>query len=421
MLKKYGYRLGLFFAVLFSVSEAMVYDNRWLPLIKKPFLRKSEAKWQYMLQPFFMKGMTAFEDGQEETDTPLGDEMGLFELNGKYDQSHFDYALVKSKKYDQSMLRSDLRLQSKLRWDLRGLIEAQGLGFTFYTPFNQYCGFGGDFFFIREVSVLESQRNKEVLGNLSAGDEHELLLANHAMHQAVDARSFSALNVGLSDFDLYLRAGITADYRYKMRRIDTGINVGVLCPAANRINPSNPASVSAGGDGHWGMYVSVDGDFEFKEDLRLGLLLRFSKRFAKTRMGRMIFAEEPVNFGILQGPLHVSPGLTTVFTPYIEFGGLREGLGARVQYTLIHHAHDEFDQLHGRKKVLPNICVMEARTQWDMELVTASILYDFSKDKVERSMAPTVSLAWDVPVRWLLAKRVGKTHGISLTIESYIW
>ena len=50
---------------------------------------------------------------------------------------------------------------------------------------------------------------------------------------------------------------------------------------------------------------------------------------------------EPSLYGAVKGSLQVDPGWTFVFNPYVTFEGLREGFGAKAQYTLISHLRDQ--------------------------------------------------------------------------------
>ena len=56
----------------------------------------------------------------------------------------------------------------------------------------------------------------------------------------------------------------------------------MIIPTGVKRNIDKPASVPFGGNGYWGAYISGDAEFEVKEDWKIGLLLRMSKRFSQT-------------------------------------------------------------------------------------------------------------------------------------------
>ena len=64
---------------------------------------------------------------------------------------------------------------------------------------------------------------------------------------------------------------------------------------------------------------------------------------------------------------------------------------------------------------------MDRRSEWASEYVNVGALYDFAKDSKERNFKPIITFAVDIPVQFLITKRVAKTFGISLTVESTLW
>ncbi|GAI85308.1 unnamed protein product, partial [marine sediment metagenome] len=86
---------------------------------------------------------------------------------------------------------------------------------------------------------------------------------------SLDAQATDRASVG--DVDLYFRVGNAWDYTLKFKRVDAGLRVGVLLPAATRRNLNSPASVPFGGKSHYGVYVAGDVELELKDDIKVGL------------------------------------------------------------------------------------------------------------------------------------------------------
>ncbi len=418
----------LFFMLGYAVSlQAMHYENRYLPLLQKLLVKKPEASGQLMINPFIWTGEQSFwEDfGSEEPGGFSAEgEIPLFNINGMYNQLTLNNALLYSGQVCQNSFRSDfINTINSLNWAMDGIIRGQGIGLTFYQPWNRYISWGFNFFFARLTSALQFKPNRVDFNNFSPGDFIEIEATNNGLQDCLclSAREYSV--TGMSDFELYMRLGVVEDYNYRMRHFDLGANFGVIMPSAQQVNYFNPAAIPLGGNGHWGFFASVDGQFELKENLGVGLLLRLNKFFSRSCNRRMVQLTEPNNYGVIFGPSKVEPGVSVIFSPYAQLLRLRSGFGLQAQYTLVYHQEDNWKDL---RKLAPgqppaNIELMEKRSQWASEYVNVGVMYDFSKDSKERFFKPIVTFVVDVPVQFLVAKRVAKTFGISLTVESTLW
>lgn len=405
--------------------KAMVYDNQYLPELQKLLVKKSGAYGQLMIQPFVWVGDQSFfeEFGQEEPGGFANDgDIPLFNINGIYNQVVLNNALLSTGQVGQSTFRSDLiGANSTLKWAMDGIIRAQGLCLTFYQPCMRYLSWGFNFFMARLTSGLNLVPNRIDFGAYSPGDFTDLYDENNTIQDILGLQAREYNTVGISDIEAYFRVGVVEDYKYKMRHFDVGFNFGVLIPSAQAVNYFNPAAIPLGGNGHWGIFASIDGQFELKENLGLGLLLRLNKRFARKTNRRMVKFTEPDNYGVLCGPAKVDPGVTLIFSPYGQLLRLRSGFGIQAQYTLVYHQADTWWDYRSFGQSPANLELMNKRSQWANEYVNVAALYDFTKDSKERTFKPIITFAVDIPVQFLITKRVAKTFGISLTVESTLW
>ena len=403
---------------------AMVYDNRWLPELGwRPLMKKKGARGQLMLQPVFWIAESANDDdqGQETGRPPSDDGLPLFAINGNYNQITLNRALTTAG-IAASTFRSDLEGSGgSLNWFMNGIIRAQALNVTYFQNLLPHLSWGCNFFFARVKSALTLTANPPDFSRFSPGQKQELLEENNTIQDILGLSPRVATVTGISDIELYIRCGAVADYKYKMRHVDVGINLGMLIPSALPINYNNPASIPLGGNGHWGMFVAADGQFELKDNFACGVMLRLNKRFSKTTNRRMIQLTEPQNYGVLYGKSEVDPGLTTIFSPYVQVAEIRSGFGLQLQYYLVYHSPDIWYDRRRTVQRFANTDLTERRSEWGSEYVSVSALYDFAKDSKERSMKPIVSVAIDIPVQFLVAKRSAKTYGISLMVESTLW
>lgn len=395
--------------------HAMVYDNRFWPLYPQPFFSNQNVVWDYAGRAVFWGSDDAFgsslgDDLHEDDETPL------FQLYGRYDQVKIDAALRKAGIITTSLLRSDMRRVDKIPWNTFGKINAKGAVFESFLHLGSYFGIGGSYVFGKVNSHLQlerSRRESSLSSSLSPGDEQELVLLNQKIDELLHLTAPSYSRFSSGDLDLYARFHVVRDYCHKFRRIDAGVNLGFLIPTASEIPLNNPAALSLGGPKHFGMYGAFDGTFILKEDLTFGLLLRLSQRFSKVACHRMPIADEPINYGAVVGLARVTPGLTIIFSPRIQLDGLRDGLGVNVAYQLVYHKEDEWEPF-----IKANYRAIERRSSWGSDYMSVSAFYDFGYDKDCAKNAPILSMTVDVPFEGLVTKRVSKTFGVSLRIES---
>ncbi len=389
-----------------GVARAMVFDNRFLPLFFKTFTRRCDAPSHMRFQPFFMHADRGVSDLNK---------LMIPDIYGPYDLVSLSNALVL--KGFENPLRSDFVARSSIPWTRKGRIAAQGLAF-FYEQYLGYgCSAGFDALFAHVASRHEFLlRGAEE--QLPPGDQEYLFAVKEKVHRELGLEPALFNHTGFGDIDLYLRFGSWWDYILKFRRIESGIKVGLYIPTAKATSLNNPASIPLGGEKHWGAYVDLSTDFEVKEDMRVGLMFRAIKRFARTCLQRLPVADEPSNYGALIGPLRVDPGWTFVFNPTFSIDGLREGLGFAAQYTLVSHLHDRLTDMRPeieRARLATTLAPVAARSSWGMEYVSIGAFYDFGK--VKDCLYPKISAYWDMPVNWLVSKRSSKTNCVSLMVE----
>ncbi len=396
--------------ILFSQMslKAMVFDNRFLPLLLKPHRRHLDAPSWIRVQPFFMFADRAFSQGER---------VNIPDIFGSYNQVAIAQALVALG--FPNPLRSDLRLRERIPWARKGRIDAQGLAFMYEQSLGCYVSVGINTLFGHVTSRHDFLLREGEL-QLAQGDRDYLFSAKEKMHEELGVSPALYSHTGLGDIDLYLRLGDTWEYTCKFRRIDVALRIGALIPTASETPLNNPAAVPLGGEKHWGVYIGFEGEFEFKEDMIGGLQLRASKRFKRTSVRRMPFDSEPSNYGAVIGSLEVDPGWTFVFNPYFSLEGLREGFGLTGQYTVTSHLADTFtdrrsDELRARIKT--DLSPLRERSSWATEYITLGAFYDFGKMWDCPTLYPKISAYWDIPVNWLVSKRAAKTNSVSLMVE----
>lgn len=399
-------------------SHAMVYDNRYFPLILKPYIT-TEGRPSHAAGSLFMcTGSKAM--GLNEED------IGIPELNGKLDLRQLSESFVEL--HIPDALRSELRAYD-IPFTVNGVIQSQGFAFAYQQQITDIFSLGFNWFFMRSYS------RQEFIVDLSRDlskvtDAQEMDDTRRQMFKQIGLIESHADQFGMGDLDVYTRFGYSWPYTFKFRRIDFDGRVGVLIPAGVTHSNNVPASVPFGGDGFWGMYVQIDNEYELREDLTFGMLARVQKRFPQNRCERVPilltkYQGEPQRskpvpkiFAPIVAPVRINPGVTLAFSPYIMMENLRKGLGARVQYTLTKHWQDSWRDVDCGSRATPlDLRVIEELSGWKSDYMTLSIFYDFGKVKAQRFFDPIVTFSWDIPSLFFSAEKTATTHKISLGIE----
>lgn len=410
--------------LLFSLATinncySMIFDNRFFPLYQKPFFKFRsisscfESPSALVVQPIATTATCSTDD--------FGDKAPISAFEGKFDEAIEAKALKVAGIITDNdpLFRSDIIGIASIPWRFTGKLESLGVALLYEQAITKHFAVGFSAIFLRVESHREFKREKKdvINGDVRPGDERELINLRAKMTHLLGLTPPQFSQVGFGDLDLYLRFGNIWEYRARMKQIIAGLRLGMYAPTGLRRELDNPASVPFGGNGFWGAYLQLENEFELKEDLRVGFQFRLIKRFSRDFVNRFSVCSEPEIFGAGCGPMKITPGLTYVFNPYVSIEGLREGLGLRVLYTLVKHERDVFCDLRDKTKPIALLNSTEKRSSWGMEHVTVSAFYDFGKAREDRKLLPVVSLAWDIPISFLVAKRSVRSNGISVLIE----
>jgi hypothetical protein len=402
----------LAFLCVSSINFAMVWDNRFLPLIPSPALWIEESVFE--VAPFFVTASRAASKEEEG--------IGIPEIFGNFDQGTlsdaFDIAGI------PNALRSDWR-GFKIPWVVNSKIQGQGAQFYYHQALGKHFSLGFSWFFLRLSSSLDFALKADVQNEpekiiFGPSDRQELDNELRTMLRTIGIVNSHSDQAGFSDVDAYFRVGNVWRYTLKCRKIEAGARLGALIASGVKRILDEPASIPFGGNGHWGMYGELDTLFEVKEDIKVGCIVRISKRFARTQCERMPVAGEPLLFGATTGFLRVNPGITANIAPYFDLENLRDGLGLSVQYTLTAHQKDELEDVRSDKKAIPvRLGRPEDDSSWISSYFTINVFYDFGRMQVKREFDPIVFLRWDVPSMVFGPKRSLLTHKIAVGVSFY--
>lgn len=399
--------LRLSIILLPNIALAMVFDNRYLPLIQEPFITIDCRPSSVRTDLFVTTGNRA--NGNNSNYIGIPEMFGPFDL-ASLGQSFLVVGLPN--------LLSPTQLSSLLPFALEGKIQTQGVAFAYRQHIVPHFSAGLYTLLMQSNSSINYIFNAS--GSTLSTTPTEILNLDSLRRQMIQEEGLTCNHVhqsGIGDIEVYLRGNGHWEYVCKMRTVEAAGRFGVLIPTGQRKKINEPASIPFGGDGFWGVYVSGDAEFEIREDWKVGLLLRASKRFAQTRTERMPTAQEQPLFGVVVGQARINPGWTGVFSPYVSFENLRGGLGLRGQYTLISHQRDTWCDQRADRTIPVNLVPLERTSGWASEYVTLTGFYDFGKMKVERGREPTILLSWYIPTALIVANRSVRSYKVTVGVE----
>ncbi|BDC34977.1 hypothetical protein Noda2021_09350 [Candidatus Dependentiae bacterium Noda2021] len=387
-------------------AYASFFDNRYFPPFERPYLTVDCRPSHAAFDIFASTSKTAFGTN--------GNEIGIPVLQGTLDQVEWARSFVAAGR--PNPLPAEWQL-GEIPWIMEGKIQAQGIVPSYQQQITSWFSLGFYGLIMRVQSRFEFFIGKETNLVLTDSDKNELEEIRRCMSSSIGLLGDRKHHSGLGDFDFYARFSKTLYYYLKMRRIDAGIRFGLLAPIGDRANIWYTSSVPFGGNRHWGGYVMGEAELEVKEDWKVGLWLRLSKRFSKIQEWRMPVNKEPQFLGLVVGRALIDPGYTVVFNPYFSLENLRDGLGVRVFYTLTHHEPDYWTDARNDRSIPVNLKDVRQRSSWTSEYVTLMVFYDFGKTKIKRGFSPIVRFAWDVPQVLIASRDVPKVHKVSLGVE----
>ena len=396
---------GLLCFLVSSTSFAMVFDNRFMPLMFRPWIAPDDGRSHLSTNLFTVTASNAY--------NTFGDEVPLPDLFGPFDLGVLAKAMVQLG-YDNP-IKTEWQGMT-IPWLAQGKLQGQGIDIEWQKALSQYLSIGGSFMAMRLNSWYNFFLNeKELSVQLRQGYAQNLEELRREILQQLGFRGDLAHEHGIGDIDLYLRLGNYWEYELKFRSIQAGGRLGVLIPTAKARNVNYPASVPFGGNRHWGVYGAIDAIFELKEDWKAGIYVRASKRLSRVGCQRVPINCEPDNFGAWLTQVDVDPGATIVVSPFAAFECLRDGFGLRVFYTLTKHWSDQWTLWQpGYNPDVEGLC---NRTSWGSDYFSANIFYDFGKTKPDRTVYPILTFCWDIPASVLIANTVAKTNRVSLGVE----
>lgn len=409
------------------MARGMVFDNRFLPLMQRPALPRVCQPTRIFADGVFITADQAFD--------PLQEQVPLPEIFGQFDLGLLGNALDRAGQPNPIRIQRPAWAGKDIPFMLNGKLQAQGLSAAYQQEITSWLSVGVWGLILRSRSRWDyglitgavAGRTPTAIPLDAAGNALEIDQLRRETFETMGLSCSLADQFGPGDTELYLRFVRDWDYAYKFRHIQLAFYLGALVATGVRRDIDNPASIPFGGNGHNGWFIAGLGYFEVREDFWLRLYVRVNDRVAKEQEERLPAGREPQPFGVVKAPVCIDPGATFIFSPYLLFEALRDGLGFGIGYYLINHQRDTWTDLRPQQEqeavpvfIKPNPerpgQSVEERSKWGRDYISLLAFYDFDVNNPE-PVGPVLSLTWDVPTGWFVANRSFVAHRIIVGLQ----
>lgn len=392
---------------------SMTWDNRYFPWFDQLYTGKDSRYANLDINGFFITGGDAYrlepranKDELKVSYPELWGELNLFEVGESLSAVGLN-----------NPIPADWLWLQDFKARMPASIEGQGATVAAYAPITKHIGIGGNTMFMKTQALVSIVPDADAVSKLhldTPGNQALFTQTIHKMYKELGITGSSVQEIGVGDIILYLSLYDVHEYKYKFRKLDWGVLLGVIIPSGLAQDPNNIASLPYGGDwGGWGWFLAPRAEFELREDLKFGIQARVTQRMDRSFIGRIPVGKEQSLFAPIVGCVGIDNGTTFSIAPYFVFEDLRAGFGMQAKYTLTVHERDEFFAKITNSSVTPRFQDKNFFSGWTQEYATIRLFYDVGHDKNWKHQ-PLAYFTWDIPMNHIEGRGFGITNRISI-------
>lgn len=378
--------------------------NRYVPWLPVPYILTDNQSSYIKASGFIGTSNNAFSTADRH--------IGLPELYGNFDLGLLSRAAAKVLGFNPL---SSYYQDKSIPFILDGSLRMQGIMLSIHQAVTPEFSVGASLVCNRFHAHIDY-----TLGDIKFVTTEDIKIdlfnQKRLLFDAIGISSESSSSFGLGDIDAHVSFQSEWDRRFKFRTIKAACTIGLIFPTALSWDYTAPASIFTDNNRHWGFYGSGHLTCVLKEDFTVDFGLYVYKKIPKTGISRMPVLEEPLLFGAAVGQVQVNPGVTIVCSPSVFLEHLRDGFGVAVSYSLLYHQQDSFTDKRIDQSVPVTFKMAKKLSSWGADYISLQAFYDFENNSDLSSMSSAIKLKWDIPTNIFVAKKVAKTHVISLTI-----
>lgn len=392
--------------LLCASAQATISDSRFIPWYQQTQIRDYD-NGSFTSSLFFITGDSAYGDEGVK-------HRGIPELYGLFDQIKVGIAAQAAGKDDP--LNPIWQSMNTIEWNVHGKIQGQGCSFNYNQNLGQYISVGMNVNFLHVTSHQKFILPPKTISDMQISPAQQLDLdaQRRQLLQNLGLSDVHWSHNGFSDMFFFVRLGNSSEYKHKCRYISVGATLGIIAPTSKQRDITYASSLPMNGEGLTGLLSGLDVQSELKEDWWVGVSLELIQRFSKVQTRRLPVKGEPEIFGAITGDVDVDPGVTMVFSPFIRFNDIREGFNFQAQYFYQIHAHDTWTDKRKDTTIPVDFSNIVKKSHWESEYVLFKLSYD--GHTTTRSL-PTVTFAWDIPLKILKPEESVKAQKVSLGFE----
>jgi hypothetical protein len=428
-MKKFLYYKILLFLLCFFAKDIVTSHNgnRFFNFLERPEYFLNTSKNKFDVSVFYKFSSNAFRR--------WGGKAGPHELFGQYNLSDIfeSYKIVDGSKKNSIDQLSQLTGVDKddMIFNVSSPFKTVGFSLQYDRAIVPNLLFVGAFVpFMSYYAKIEYFASDKITKNKDNKQQTEMLFSFHRrkLHDKIGFTQNYSKFSGLGDVELYTRLSRSWQYQLLMKSISLNLQTGVNLPSGVKRDINNPASLPFMGDGHISWNTTLLGDFELKDDLRVGLILGLQCPFEKKKFERIPVGNEPYIFSSLTGNVKVNPGCTFKISPYLALENIKDGLDFKVRYTYLRHGKDHFKDVRNdktissyltkssgneedMKKFKDIIREKEILSQWRLHVVSLELLYNPKRTFSSWDLNANIYVGYNIPIT---GRGASDTHSLYL-------
>ncbi|MCX5924382.1 MAG: hypothetical protein NTZ68_03095 [Candidatus Dependentiae bacterium] len=392
----------------------MVWDNRYFPWFDQLYTGSDSRHSNLDVQGFFVTGGDAF---RHQSRASKNEQIISYpELWGELQLAEVGASMTAVGL--QNPIPADWLWLADFNVGMPASLEGQGIALAGYASLTDHIGIGASAFFMNlnaMVSLVPTEETVSKLNLKTPGNQALFTQTVQQFYKELGITSTTFNEVGVGDVVVYLSIYDVKEYRYKFRKVDWGMYLGLIIPSGTQESITNLASVPFGGPygSSWGWFLAPRAEFELREDLKFGVQGRFTQRLSKCFLGRIPINKEQPLFAPVVGSINVDIDPTFSLAAYFAFEDLRAGFGVQAKYTISFHDHDTFKASLNNSSLKPKFKNMNYYSGWTQEYATVRLFYDIAHNKTWE-YRPLVYFTWDIPMNHLGGRGFAKTNRVSI-------
>lgn len=340
---------------------------------------------------------------QVNDDRALHREDGLLELDGKYDLKAIAYSAATAlPNYTLPFFQETgghAWLDRELVFSARSSVSMYAATIRAQLPLWQHgmCGVSVPLMHIEARQRYDFPANPTTQYSYADGEQVRRL--GRRLHSDIGLKSGDWQVDGLGDMTVWGEYQRTASYWGPLRTASLSGRVSLGIPTGRHRSERFAASVPFGGNGHWGLGLTVQPAAEVKENIFFQVPLTVAWQAPRSLVTRIPVYDEPAIFSALKGAVRIKPGLSLRLDPKLTFSHVMgiDNLHCSVTFAYTRHFADTWEDIRTENMISSYL------TRDTLPVTTATMAQKYINDRIaeveqkkkDSSKWSSAYLVWD--------------------------